>query len=131
VNALLARGAACSGMGVLVWAAACTSDLDLTLEGKQCREREPRCLPGFVCELSLDRCVRRIAGDAGADGAGGAAGNAAGGAPPSASGAGAAGVAGTNIEPRCGSTLRRTCEGQLLSTCEAIDETIVLPFRCR
>jgi hypothetical protein len=38
---------------------------------------------------------------------------------------------GTNLEPRCGSTLRRTCEGQLLSTCDAIDETIVLAFRCR
>jgi hypothetical protein len=37
----------------------------------------------------------------------------------------------TNIEPRCGSTLRRTCEGQLLSACEAIDESIVLPFRCK
>jgi hypothetical protein len=266
------------GMGMLLWA--CTSELDLTLEGKQCRQREPRCLPGFACDVSSDRCVRQVVGGAGgAGGAGGSAGAVAGagGAPdvagsagtPGAGGAGmlpgpvdsgsepsggvpdaasgdaaadaaractpvlsyvdadsdgvgvtatgaltcpgpgwvqlagdcrddrqdvfpgqltfsgvgypdptkpdgvsydydcdgveepdldntppdlppscgslAGGVnctgsgylprvparAGQNIEPRCGSTLRRTCEGQLLSACEAIDETILLAFRCR
>lgn len=71
--------------------AACTSDLELVLEGKSCREAEPRCVRGFTCDVASNICVRpeQLAGVGGAGGEMGGGGVGAGGL----SGGGSAGRA--------------------------------------
>jgi hypothetical protein len=63
-----------------VTAGACTSDLELTLDGRACMPEPPRCVGGYVCDPSNNLCVlpaqlsTGIGGVGGADGTSGASG---------------------------------------------------------
>jgi hypothetical protein len=37
--------------------AACTSELELTLAGKSCRDVKPRCARGYTCDVVSNICV--------------------------------------------------------------------------
>lgn len=60
---------------VVLLGAACTSDVELLLVGKSCREAEPRCVHGFVCDVATNICVRpeQLTEVGGAGGQGGGA----------------------------------------------------------
>jgi hypothetical protein len=79
--------------------AACTSDLELSLIGKSCREAEPRCARGFACDVASNICVppEQVTGVAGAGGQAG------GGSGPGGDGGVSAGGSAGRVEGDAGS----------------------------
>lgn len=94
-----ARSALVACLAALL-AAACTSELELALDGKSCRDTAPRCVRGYECDSVNNLCVlpeqlMTMGGGNGQGGGGASAGGAnAGGGGDSGSAGGGAGSAG-------------------------------------
>lgn len=81
---------------LVIWlGAACTSELELRLDGRSCREAEPRCVRGYTCDVASNFCVlpEQLGGAGGIGGQGGSVSGPGGGA-GQAGGVSAGGAAG-------------------------------------
>lgn len=83
-------------------AAGCTSDLELSLDGKLCNA-DDRCLDDYQCDLETKRCVPLLGQPVGGGGSGGRGGSSAGvGGAPGNGGAGIVGYGGDSAGGRYG-----------------------------